>query len=172
MNDFNTNNLDHLSSKFEQYEAPFSADEMSADWQQVSTKIGASTQSGANSGGTSQGLLSSVGAKLSIALIGLSAIVGVYSLVNKTQTEEMADEVQNSTAVTEVVVDQKPSENFSPNKASSTNQQTITQNQQLPEKGSNTKASIVNESEASSVESKPSNRNNDTNTNANPVVAD
>lgn len=79
MNDLNKNSLENLSSAFEQYEAPFSADEMQADWQQVSAKIGSGAPASSGSGGS---FLSSAGFKIVAAIISVAALVGIASLVS------------------------------------------------------------------------------------------
>ncbi len=103
MNNFNSNNLQNLSSMFEHYEAPFGADEMNADWQQVANKIGAGAgaQAATGSGASSNGLLGSLGAKLGLGVIGVSAIIGALSLFGN--NEKNQSQFVNEEQVVEVL---------------------------------------------------------------------
>lgn len=86
MNDLDKNIGNDLSSAFDGFEAPFRAEEISADWQGVATKMqiaGAAT--GASSGG---GLLASGSAKLAAVLITAASIVGLTFMLNTTPESE------------------------------------------------------------------------------------
>lgn len=89
MNNLNNNNLNDLGSMFEQYEAPYGADEMNADWQQVADKIGVggSATSAAGSAAKGSGLLNSIGSKIGLAIISLGAAFGVYSILVESEQE-------------------------------------------------------------------------------------
>ncbi|MFY0673833.1 MAG: gliding motility-associated C-terminal domain-containing protein [Bacteroidia bacterium] len=108
MNDLENNNLNNLGSMFEQYEAPFGADEMQADWQQVANKIGAAGASGTSAGASAKGssILNSLGAKIGAALIVVGAAIGVYTILNTPEeliVEKASDEPISATESTTIL---------------------------------------------------------------------
>lgn len=90
MNDLNNDNLNNLSSLFEHYEAPFEAQEMAADWQQVADKIGvgSSAASGASAGPNGTSFFGSIGAKIGLVVFTIGAVIGINSIINTTDIKE------------------------------------------------------------------------------------
>jgi gliding motility-associated-like protein len=105
MNNLNNNNLNNLGSMFEQYEAPYGADEMNADWQQVADKIGVggSATSAAGSAAKGSGLLNSIGSKIGLAIITVGAAFGVYSILIESEQE-----------INEIAINEPAIENLNP----------------------------------------------------------
>jgi len=115
MNGLNENNLQELSSMFEQYEATFSADELQADWQQVASKITSLPQgaSSATSGAGTSGFLGSFGLKAILGLVTIAAITGLVlvNTANEPTVVEKTEISENLGTYSELANDKKSFDN-------------------------------------------------------------
>ena len=116
MNDLNKNIGDNLSSAFDGFEAPFSAEEATADWQGVANKLQVAGGSAAT-GGSSSGFLGSGVVKFFVGAVALATLVGVgYTYLDSpvetpVETAEAPQEPKGALTIKDLSYDYSEPEN-------------------------------------------------------------